>query len=73
MNRIRLVPIVGAIVVCLPCILLPVLAAVGLGGAAGLLTTWLGVSVVVPLALFAAGMTLFITHPIRRRTCERQP
>ena len=71
MSRFGLVAFGAAVVACIPCVLLPVLAAAGAGGGVAVLGSWLGVSVAAPLALLAVGLVLIAIHLVRRRrACE---
>lgn len=70
MNRFRLLAPAAAVAACVPCVLLPLVAAAVASGGLAVLESGLGMALAVPLAAFATGVVLFAIALGRRRSCE---
>ncbi len=69
MRALGLASIAGALAVCLPCLILPVLAAAGIGGMAAALGAWVGLAIAIPVGLMALTGMLLTIRMVRRRSC----
>jgi hypothetical protein len=70
MNRLGLPALVAALAACIPCVLLPILAATGAGAAVAALGSWLGIAFAILLATLGSGAILGVVLLLRRRSCE---
>lgn len=70
MNRFGLLSLIAALAACIPCVLLPTLAATGPGATFAVLRGWLGMPLAIPLTVVGSAVTLGAVFLLHRRSCE---